>query len=113
MDITTPFEQLLNLASVFVGTSKPTLKQLMEQLYHTVPDKWQPIGTYLEIPKAQLSEINERYRGDPHKCLMTVLAEKWLPRLSPPPTWQDLASAIEFIGRPDVADTIRHLYCKC
>ena len=113
MDIITPFELLLNLVFVFLGMSKPTEKQLMEQLYHTVAGKWQPIGTYLQIPQTQLSKINERYRGDTQKCLMAVLTEKWLPRISPPPTWQDLASAIEFIGRPDVADTIRHLYCKC
>ena len=81
----------------------------MEQLYHTVADKWQPIATYLEIPHAQLSAINERCRGDPQKCLMAVLIEKWLPRVNPPPTWQELATAIEFIGRPDVAQTLRKL----
>ena len=81
----------------------------MEQLYHTVADKWQPIGTYLEIPQAQLSAINERCCGDPHKCLMAVLTEKWLHRVNPPPTWQELAAAIEFIGRPDVAKILRQL----
>ena len=86
---------------------------MMEQLYHTVADKWQPIGSYLDIPQAQLSVISERYHGDPQKCLMAVLTEKWLPRVSPPPTWQDLASAIEFTGRSDVAQTLRQLYCKC
>ena len=85
----------------------------MEQLYHTVPDKWQPIGTYLEVPQAQLSAINERYRGDPQRCLMAVLTEKWLPRVNPPPTWCELAKAIEFVGRPDVAQTLRQTYCKC
>ena len=96
----------------FPGTSKPTQKQLMEQLYQTVADKWQPIGSYLEIPQAQLSAISERCHGDPQKCLMAVLTEKWLPRVSPPPTWQELAAAIEFIGRPDVAKILRQLYCK-
>ena len=84
----------------------------MEQLYHTVADKWLPISTYLEIPQAQLSAISERCHGDPQKCLMAILTEKWLPRVSPPPTCQDLARAIDFIGRPDVAQTLRQLYCK-
>ena len=81
----------------------------MEQLYHTVADKWQPIGTFLEIPQAQLSAINERCHGDPQKCLMAVLTEKWLPRVNPPPTWQELSAAIDFIGRPDVAQILRQL----
>ena len=64
----------------------------MEQLYHTVADKWHPIGTYLEIPQAQLSAINERCRGDPQKCLMAVLTEKWLPRVN------ELAVELCFFG---------------
>jgi len=91
---------------------KPTQKQLLQHLYHTVPDKWQAIGTYLDIPAAQLRVIDELHRGDPQKCLMSVLTEKWLLRVSPPPTWQDLAEAVEFVGHPDVAEKLRQKFCK-
>ena len=76
------------------------------------PDKWRAIGTYLDIPAAQLSVIDELHRGDPQKCLMSMLTEQWLPRVSPPPTWQDLAEAVEFVGYPDVAQRLRQKFCK-
>ena len=73
----------LNFHSVSPG-SKPTQKQLLQQLYNTVPDKWHPIGIYLEIPEGQLNVIGAKYHGDPQKCLMAMLTESWLPRVSPP-----------------------------
>ena len=84
----------------------------MQQLYTTVPDKWRAIGTYLEIPEALLSTIDERHRGDPQKCLMAMLTEGWLPRVSPPPTWQDLAEAVEIVGHPDIALKLREKFCE-
>ena len=91
---------------------KPTQKQLLQQLYNTVSDKWRPIGIYLEIPEAQLKTINAHHRGDPQECLMAMLTEKWLPRVSPPATWQDIAEAVEFVGYPDVAQKLRDKFCK-
>ena len=102
----------LNLHSMSPGP-KPTEKQLLQQLYNTVPDKWQPIGIYLEIPKAQLNAIDAKHRGDPQKCLMAMLTESWLPRVSPPPTWQEIAEAVEFVGCPDVAQKLRDKFCEC
>jgi len=94
------------------ATHKYPTSQLLQHLYHTVPDKWQAIGTYLDIPATQLRVIDELHRGDPQKCLMSVLTEKWLPRVSPPPTWQDLAEAVEFVGHQDVAEKLRQKFCK-
>ena len=102
----------LNLLSMSPGP-KPTEKQLLQQLYNTVPDKWQPIGIYLEIPKAQLNVIDANHRGDPQKCLMALLTESWLPRVSPPPTWEEIAEAVEFVGCPDVAQKLRDKFCEC
>ena len=99
------------LSSTLSGL-KPTQKQLLQQLYNTVPDKWRPIGIYLEIPDAHLKTIEEKHHNDPQKCLMAMLTEKWLPRVSPPPTWQDLAEAVEFVGYPDVAQELRDKFCK-
>ena len=104
--------RLILVLCFFSGGCKPTQKQLLQHLYHTVPDKWQAIGTYLDIPATQLRVIDELHRGDPQKCLMSVLTEKWLPRVSPPPTWQDLAEAVEFVGHQDVAEKLRQKFCK-
>ena len=101
-----------NLFSIIL-VPKPTQKQLLQQLYNTVPDKWKPIGIYLEIPEAQLKTIDKQYHGDPQECLMAMLTESWLPRVSPPPTWQDLAEAVEFVGYPDVAQKLRNKFCEC
>ena len=92
---------------------KPTQKQLLQQLYNTVPDKWHPIGIYLEIPEGQLNATDAKHHGDPQKCLMAMLTESWLPRVNPPPTWQDLAEAVEFVGYPDVAQKLRNKFCEC
>ena len=101
----------LNLS--FLPGPKPTQKQLLQQLYHTVADKWNPIGIYLEIPEAQLNAIDVKHRGDPQKCLVAMLTENWLPRVSPPPTWQEIAEAVEFVGYPNVAQKLRDKFCEC
>ena len=100
------------ISSLLPAGPKPTQKQLLQQLYNTVPDKWRPIGIYLEIPEAQLKTIDAQHRGDPQECLMTMLTEKWLPRVSPPATWQDLAEAVKFVGYQDVAQKLRDKFCK-
>ena len=84
----------------------------MQHLYATVPDKWQAIGTYLEVPEAQLNTIDEQHRGNPQKCLMAMLTEGWLPRVNPPPMWQEIAEAVEIVGHPDVALKLRQKYCE-
>ena len=102
----------LRACVTFSGGCRPTQKQLLQQLYNSVPDKWRAIGTYLKIPEAQLSTIDARHRGDPQKCLMAMLTEGWLPRVSPPPTWQEIAEAVEFVGHPDVAQKLRQKFCE-
>ena len=97
---------------LFSSGPKPTQKQLLQQLYNTVPDKWHPIGVYLEISEGQLNSIDAKHRGDPQKCLMAMLTESWLPRVSPPPTWQEIAEAVEFVGYPNVAHTLRDKFCE-
>ena len=93
------------------GMLKPTEKQLMIELRNTVASEWRPIGTFLEIPTEEMSIIADRHRGDPQKCLMAMLAV-WLPRTNPPPCWPDIADAVDFVGRPDVAQVIRQKYCE-
>ena len=77
-------------------------------------DKWNPISIYLEIPEGQLNAIDEKHRGDPQKCLMAMLTESWLPRVSPPQTWQEIITeALEFVGYPDMAQKLRDKFCEC
>ena len=76
-------------------------------------DKWKPIGIYLEIPEPQLKAIDKQHRGDPQECLMAMLTDSWLPRISPPPTWEEIAEAVEFVGYPDVAQKLRDKFCEC
>ena len=83
----------------------------MIELHNTVANNWQPIGTFLEIPIGELNTIAEREHGDPQRCLMEMLGV-WLRRLNPPASWPDIAEAVEFTGRPDIAQQIRQKYCK-
>ncbi len=78
----------------------------MKCLYSTVPDKWMDIGRYLEIEGARLRAIRQQYQNDPQQCLMAML-EDWLDRPNPPPTWDDIADAVGFVGRGIVAKDIR------
>ena len=103
---------LIKYLPLLSGGCKPSPKQRMQQLYTAVPDKWRAIGTYLEIPTAQLNSIDKQYHGNPQECLMAMLTEGWLPRISPPPTWQDLAEAVEIVGHPDVALKLRQKFCE-
>ena len=95
----------------YADVMKPTEKQLMIELHNTVANKWHAIGTFLEISGGQLNIIADRHRGDPQKCLMDMLSG-WLQRINPPATWSDIAGAVEFTGRPDVAQQIRQKYCQ-
>ena len=101
------------MSFTFAGPNKPTEKQLLQQLYNTVPDKWSEIGIYLEIPVSQREAIDQKHKGNPQKCLMAMLTEIWLPRVSPPPTWQEIANAVECVGYPDVAQKLRDQFCEC
>ena len=83
----------------------------MIELHNTVANNWRAIGTFLEIPVGELNTIAERERGDPQKCLMEMLGV-WLCRLNQPASWPDIAEAVKFIGRPDIAQQIRQKYCK-
>ncbi len=81
----------------------------MKCLYNTVPDKWMGIGRYLEIEGARLVAVQQQYLNNPQQCLMAML-DFWLARPNPPPTWEAVAEAVEFVGRRDVAEKIRDKY---
>ena len=82
----------------------------MDALYHKVADKWKMIGVLLDIPKIQLAGIAEKYRGDPHSCLVEMLYT-WLERVQPPATWVAIIEAVEFLGEEQLAKELRDKYC--
>ena len=95
----------------YIDVLQPTARQLMIELHNTVASNWRAIGTHLDIPGEKLNIIADRQRGDPQKCLMDMLSG-WLQRINPPATWPDIAEAVEFTGRPDIAQIIRQKYCS-
>lgn len=97
---------------VLVGresSSKPTLKQLMDALYHKVADRWKVIGVHLQI--SDLSSIETKHHSDPHQCLLEML-EVWLKRVDSPPTWIAMIEAIEFLGEEQLAKELRDKYIQ-
>ena len=91
-------------------TNKPVLKDLTDVLYHKVADKWKVVGILLEISKGTLSGIAEKYRQDPHDCLVEMLG-MWLERVYPPPTWTAIIEAVEFLGEGQLGKELRDKYC--
>ena len=95
----------------YIDVLQPTARQLMIELHNTVASNWRAIGTHLDIPGEKLNIIADRQRGDPQKCLMDMLSG-WLQRINPPASWPDIAEAVEFTGRSDIAQIIRQKYCS-
>ena len=59
------------------------------------------------VPSEELSIIAECHCSYPQKCLMAMLSVWWLHQTNPAPSWPDIADAVEFIGRPDIAQVMR------
>ena len=83
----------------------------MKALYHTVADKWEPIGIHLDLPSATLSTIAAEHQSDPHKCLIGML-KVWLKIVDPLPTWSAIIEAVEFLGEKQLARELREKYCQ-
>ena len=65
----------------------------------------------LGISEEELSTISQREHGDPQACLMAML-RAWLHQLQPPASWPEIADAVDFTGRPDIAQHLRQIYCE-
>ena len=84
--------------------NRPTLRDLMDALYHKVADNWKVIGVHLEI--SDLASIEVKHNSDPHRCLLEML-ETWLKRVDSSATW----SAIEFLGEKQLATELKEKHC--
>ena len=93
---------------VFSSVGKQlTLIKAFRRVFHSA-DKWYSLGLLLNVPKSSLSTIRTNNRGD-HDRLCETLQE-WLNQTDPPPTWHELAEAVEPFDRSE-AQKIRQRYC--
>ena len=73
--------------------------------------EWENIGTLLSIPQSTLSIIDHDVgRKGAISCLRVMLTV-WLQRTDPPPSWSELADAVEPFN-PAKAEEIETKYCR-
>ena len=96
--------------SVSSELDKPTLKNVLKVLQNKVSDKWEDIGIQLDIEDGQLSRIKIDNAGDSRACLREML-RVWLKRINPPPSWSNLADALDAQSDEGIASQIRDKYC--
>ena len=73
-----------------------------------LPWEWYGLGMLLNLPKSSLSTIKTIF-FDNLDCLYETLQE-WLNQTDSPPTWHELAEAVEPFDRSK-AQEIRQHYC--
>lgn len=86
------------------------MKLLMIELYNEVASKYRAIGILLGLSTSALQDIENCHRGDPKECLLDVLT-KWIHKVDPPATWEEITIALDVVERQDLADRLRHRYC--
>ena len=87
--------------------NQPTLSKAFRRVFR-VANKWYTLGLLLNVPKSSLSTIRTDDPDD-HECLCETLQE-WLKQTDSPPTWHELAEAVEPFDRYK-AQEIRQRYC--
>jgi hypothetical protein len=76
-----------------------------------IATEWQNIGALISIPEYTLNAIDLSNKGNgPVSCLRVMLTG-WLKRTDPPPSWSELADAVEPFD-PSKAEEIRTKYCR-
>lgn len=87
-----------------ISGEKPKLSKAFRTLLDVSSD-WKNIGVLLEIQSNSLDgiEVDER---DNNSRLRAMLTE-WLKQVNPPPTWKQLAEAVEPFNK-DMAKTIKN-----
>ena len=82
----------------------------MSALYHTsVPSSWKMIGIKLKLPVGPLNSIAVKHQQDPQKCMVDML-ELWLKRVDPPPSWNAVIDAVQFLGEEKLALELTEKY---
>lgn len=83
----------------------PTISNLLREL-GKVADKWENLGTLLEVPTHELTDIRTRQQNNNSNCLREMLT-RWHN-----PSWEDLVEALEadIIGEGQLASQLRSKY---
>ena len=68
------------------------LKLLLPEARH-----WHNIGSLLEVPELTLEQIEADYPGDCQQCIREMI-KSWLKQVDPPPSWKNLADAVQVIN---------------
>ena len=77
-------KSLILLGSYKESSSRPTLKELVDALYHKVAVRWKVIGVCFQISDLSIIETMYHSESDPHQCMLEMLEIK-LKREDPPP----------------------------
>ena len=103
-------KSLILVGSYRESSSRPTLKELVDALYHKVANRWKVIRVCFQI--SDLSSIEKKHHmySDP-QCLLEML-EGWLKRVDPPPIWIAMIEAIEFLGEEQLAKELRNKHIQ-
>ena len=85
-------------------SAKPTLRETCALLTSIAYD-WHNIGIQLNLENDSLKGIRYDCQGVAKDCLREMLSQ-WLNRAIPPPTWQELAEALEIVDHQGIARKI-------
>ena len=83
---------------------RPSTKEALTALF-PVADKWKLIGTFLDIPKADLNGIEKKPGNDQDRLLEMV--NTWLTSLDA--TWDALIEAVKMVDENNAAEIKREL----
>ena len=86
-------------------STAPKLRDLLRELQPTVA-KWENIGVMLNISDGELGRIKADNNNDSSNSMRDML-RAYLKQTNPPPSWEEVAEALEFLGLSDVARHIR------
>ena len=88
------------------------LSQVTDKLHNFSKAKWKALGRQLGLSEVVLDDVKADYKEEGvEECLVEML-KHWLKMNyeasdSKPPMWSTLADAVEKIGNPALAKTIR------
>ncbi len=87
---------------------KLELKDLVKELYQ-VAHKWEHIGVLLDIEIEKLDAIKTAENNMAQSCLREML-KIWMKRISPPPSWEPIAEALDRVDEQPLAEHLRNIY---
>ena len=92
---------------------KPELRDILKELYFTdAADKWEDIGIMLNIKTPDLNEIKSAPGNQNSQSCLREIFKLYLERDYPPPSWNAIVEALEFLGEGTLAEKIKSKHCS-